>query len=168
MFPLYMIGNSAYPMQTWLMKPFAHNSELTSHQQNYNYRICRARIVVENAFRHVGVVYLKGMICTLITFPMLLLQHVCSTMYVRFTTSTSMMLGFTTVKVSMINLQLWQPEILQLDRHMPLEMHWIAISKVTSNFVWCICTYVNTHYHNNRACTNNNKSIKLSLHCWYV
>jgi len=31
-----------------IMKPFAHNSELTAHQRNYN--ICRARIVVENAF----------------------------------------------------------------------------------------------------------------------
>ena len=45
-----MIGDSAYPMQTWLMKPFAYNSELSAHQRNYNYRICRARIVVENAF----------------------------------------------------------------------------------------------------------------------
>ena len=32
------------------MKPFAHNSDLTACQRNYNYRICRARIVVENAF----------------------------------------------------------------------------------------------------------------------
>ena len=48
--PLYMIGNSVYPMQSWLMKPFAHNSDLTACQQNYYYRICRARIVTENAF----------------------------------------------------------------------------------------------------------------------
>ena len=48
--PLYMIGDSAYPMQSWLMKSFAHNSDLTAHQRHYNYRICKARIVVENAF----------------------------------------------------------------------------------------------------------------------
>ena len=48
--PLYMIGDSTYPMQSWLMKPFAHNSNLSACQRNYNYRICRARIVVENAF----------------------------------------------------------------------------------------------------------------------
>ena len=48
--PLYMIGNSTYPMQSWLMKPFVHNSDLTACQSNYNCRICRARIVVENAF----------------------------------------------------------------------------------------------------------------------
>ena len=45
--PLYIIGDS---MQSWLMKPFAHNSRLTESQQNFNYRICRARIVSENAF----------------------------------------------------------------------------------------------------------------------
>ena len=45
-----MIGDSAYPMQSWLMKPFAYNSGLTEAQRAYNYRISRARIVVENAF----------------------------------------------------------------------------------------------------------------------
>ena len=44
---LYIIGDS---MQSRLMKPFAHNSSLTESQQNFNYRICRARIVTENAF----------------------------------------------------------------------------------------------------------------------
>ena len=47
---LYVIGDSAYPMQSWLMKPFSYNSDLTAYQRNYNYRLCRARIVVENAF----------------------------------------------------------------------------------------------------------------------
>ena len=28
--PLYMIGDSAYPLKLWLMKPFAHNTDLTS------------------------------------------------------------------------------------------------------------------------------------------
>jgi len=48
--PLYMIGDSAYPLKTWLMKPFAHNTDLTGPQRNYNYRVCRARISVEIAF----------------------------------------------------------------------------------------------------------------------
>ena len=48
--PLYLIADSAYPMLTWLMKPFLHNSSLSAEQRTYNYHICRARIVVENAF----------------------------------------------------------------------------------------------------------------------
>ena len=48
--PIYLIGDSAYPLQTWLMKPFQHNSILTSDQKRYNYRMSRARIVVENAY----------------------------------------------------------------------------------------------------------------------
>ena len=48
--PVCIIGDSAYPMQTWLMKPFADNSSLTLEQKCFNYRLSRARIVVENAF----------------------------------------------------------------------------------------------------------------------
>ena len=48
--PLYMIGDSAYPLKKWLMKPFAHNTYLNEQQQNYNYRVCRARIVTEILF----------------------------------------------------------------------------------------------------------------------
>ena len=35
---------------TWLMKPFAHNTQLTSSEKIFNYKLSRARIVVENAF----------------------------------------------------------------------------------------------------------------------
>jgi len=45
--PLYLIGDS---MLTWLMKLFPHNSSLSAEQRTYNYRICRARIVVKNTF----------------------------------------------------------------------------------------------------------------------
>ena len=48
--PIYMIGDSAYPLKTWVMKPFAHNTDLNEQQRNYNYRVCRARIVSEIAF----------------------------------------------------------------------------------------------------------------------
>ena len=48
--PAFLIGDSAYPLQTWLMKPFANTGILTREQQHFNYRLSRARMVVENAF----------------------------------------------------------------------------------------------------------------------
>ena len=52
--PLYMIGDSAYPMKCSTVhdRGFCISYEVMAHahQRNYNYRICRARIVVENAF----------------------------------------------------------------------------------------------------------------------
>ena len=46
----FLIGDSAYPLNTWLIKPFPHNSSLSSRQRHFNYLISRARIVTENAF----------------------------------------------------------------------------------------------------------------------
>ena len=48
--PLYIIGNFAYPLETWLMKPFSQNAAVTPQIKRYNYRISRARIVVECAY----------------------------------------------------------------------------------------------------------------------
>ena len=48
--PVCIVGDSAYPIQTWLMKPFSNNTSLDSRQKCFNYSLSRARIVVENAF----------------------------------------------------------------------------------------------------------------------
>ena len=107
--PLYMIGDSAYPMQSWLMKPFTHNSDLTEYQRNYNYRMCRARIVVENAFGRLKARWrclMKRNDMNTDNIPHVIaaacvLHNICEIHHEH-----SMMLGSRIVKVSLINLQL--------------------------------------------------------------
>ena len=47
--PPYLIGDAAYPLKTWLIKPFPDRG-LSSNKRTFNYRLSRARMVVENAF----------------------------------------------------------------------------------------------------------------------
>ena len=44
----YILGDSAYTLERWLMKPF--QGRLTPEQLVYNHKTSRARVVVENAF----------------------------------------------------------------------------------------------------------------------
>lgn len=49
--PLMILGDSAYPLLSWLMKPYSDTGALTPQQRHFNYRQSRAHMVVENAFR---------------------------------------------------------------------------------------------------------------------
>ena len=45
-----IIGDAAYPLLNWLLKAFHETTNSTAEEKHFNYRLSRARMVVENAF----------------------------------------------------------------------------------------------------------------------
>ncbi|KAJ8019743.1 Protein ALP1-like [Holothuria leucospilota] len=47
--PYHFVGDDAFALRTWMMKPFSHRSQVL-RERIYSYRLSRARRVVKNAF----------------------------------------------------------------------------------------------------------------------
>ncbi|XP_055954830.1 uncharacterized protein LOC130010792 [Patella vulgata] len=47
--PYHFVGDDAFALRTWMMKPFSHRSQVL-RERIYSYRLSRARRVVENSF----------------------------------------------------------------------------------------------------------------------
>ena len=47
--PYFLIGDDAFALKSWMMKPYS-KTEMTVSERIFNYRLSRARRIVENAF----------------------------------------------------------------------------------------------------------------------
>ena len=48
--PLVVLGDPVYPLLPWLMKAHPNNGHLTIEQKRFNYRLSKARVVVEHCY----------------------------------------------------------------------------------------------------------------------
>ncbi|XP_048241612.1 protein ALP1-like [Haliotis rufescens] len=48
--PITLVANAVHPLKPWLLKPYTNQANLTPPQRQFNYRLSRARLTIENAF----------------------------------------------------------------------------------------------------------------------
>lgn len=47
---LHLISDAAFPLLTWIIKPYLISNDMSLAQRNFNYRLSSARMTVENSF----------------------------------------------------------------------------------------------------------------------
>ena len=50
MFPYFIIGDGGFPLKTYLMRPYSRGINYGNQQKIFNYRLSRARRIIESAF----------------------------------------------------------------------------------------------------------------------
>ena len=46
--PIDLLRDAAYPLKTWLLKPYTDRANLTAAQRGFNYRLNRAHMTIES------------------------------------------------------------------------------------------------------------------------
>ena len=90
--PYFLVGDDIFALKSWLLRSFPRRSNLSEDQQIYNYRLSRARHVIENAFGILRARWrifshpIKGSVETVIEITK---AAVCLHNYLRITNSAS-------------------------------------------------------------------------------
>ena len=93
--PIVVLGDPAYPLLPWLIRPFTATGPLTCKQRCFNYQYTRARVIVECAFgRLKGRSLLKRIDTDVGLCQHWLLHAVSFTIYVKSMATVSMMIGY--------------------------------------------------------------------------
>ena len=48
--PYFLVGGEIFPLQSWLMRPYSGKSLINEKSKIFNYRLSRARRIIENTF----------------------------------------------------------------------------------------------------------------------
>ena len=87
--PYFIVGDEAFPLQSWLLRPFPGRG-IPEDQRIFNYRLSRARRVIENAFGILSArwwIFLKPIQSSVEKTDMIIKASICLHNFLRQTNS---------------------------------------------------------------------------------